>query len=273
MRTGTGVFAALTWFLVAAPALSAAHAEPLTHLYTVAVDVDAQGHVVGTKPAADTPAPIAVVLDQALKQWRFAPVMQEGHAASVHSYLVADVQALPAEAGKFSVRVSYVGIGPGYHEPNTGKGPDYPQQVLRALGEGGSARVAVDLALPPEGKLTATDAHLMTQAKLNMRERLSLLAAVKRYFLQGSILPETVGGHAVAAKVQQSMTVSLIPAGSKIEVFGSSGAYEALDIDAGPNTQQAAAAQATAAVAAKRDAAQSHSVLTPSMVETVTFQP
>src|SRR6185437_2385434 len=106
-----GVFAALTWYLVAVPALSAAHAEPLTHLYTVAVDVDAQGHVAGTKPAADTPAPIAVVLDQALKQWRFAPVMQEGHAASVHSYLVADVQALPAEAGKYGVRVGYVGVG------------------------------------------------------------------------------------------------------------------------------------------------------------------
>src|SRR6185312_9839103 len=80
MRTGTGVFAALTWFLVAVPALSAAHAEPLTHLYTVAVDVDAQGQIAGTTPAADTPAPIATILDQALKQWRFAPVMQDGHA-------------------------------------------------------------------------------------------------------------------------------------------------------------------------------------------------
>jgi len=273
MRTGIGAIAALACWLMAGPALSAAGAKRPAHLYTAAVDIDVQGRVVHTGPAADTPAPIAAVLDQALKQWRFAPVMQDGHAASVHSYLVADVQALPAGAGKFSVRVSYVGAGPRYEEPTTRKGPDYPQQVLRALGEGGSARVAVDLALPPDGELAATDAHLMTQAKLNMREQLSLLAAVKRYFLQGSILPETVGGHAVAAKVQQSMTVSLIPAGSRIEVFGSSGGYEAHDIDAGPNAQQAAAAQATAAVAAKRDAAQSHSVLTPSMVETVAFQP
>jgi hypothetical protein len=262
MRTGTGVFAALTWFLVAAPALSAAHAEPLTHLYTVAVDVDAQGHVAGTTPAADTPAPIAAILDQALKQWRFAPVMQDGHAASVHSYLVADVQALPAGDGKYGVRVGYVGVGPSYQKPAGGKGPDYPQQVLQALIEGGrsqgGAAIAVDLTLPPGGKLATTDAHVTTRAELNMREKLTLIAAVKRYLLQGSVQPELVDGRAVTANLQTSIVVSLFPVESATT---------------GLNHDQATTDQAANLAAARQDAAQSQSVLKPGMVDTVSLQP
>jgi hypothetical protein len=262
MRTATGVIAALTWFLVAVPGLCAAGAKPLTHLYTVAIDVDAQGHVVETKPAADTPAPIAVVLDQALKQWRFAPVMQDGHAASVHSYLVADVQALPAGAGKYSVRVGYVGAGPSYQKPAGGKGPDYPQQVVQALFDSGQsqggATIAVDLTLPPGGKLATTDAHVTTRAELNMREKLTLIAAVKRYLLQGSVQPELVDGRAVTAHLQTSIVVSLFPVESATT---------------GLSQDQATTDQAANSAAARQDAAQSQSVLKPSMVDTVSLQP
>lgn len=271
MRTHIGLIVALGGLLLAAPTLPAAGAKPPAHLYTVAVDVDAQGHVVGTQPAADTPAPIAAVLEQALKQWRFAPAMQDGRAANVHSYLTADVQALPAGAGKFSVRVSYVGIGPQYQSPKTGNGPDYPQQVLQAL-VGHSARVVVDLALPPEGKLTATDAQLTTDGELNMREKLMLEAAIRRHFLQGMVMPELVNGQAVAASVQTSMTVSLIPA-STTSGMGSKSSYESATFDSRPPQDRLDQVAAVAAAAAAADAAQGHSVLKPSMVATVTFQP
>lgn len=262
MRTGVGMIAVLVWSLTLVPASSATGTKPLAHLYTAAIDVDAQGRVVHTEPAADTPAPVAVVLDQALKQWRFAPVIQDGHAATVHSYVVAEVQALPAAAGKYNVRVSYVGVGPRYVKSTAATGPDYPPQVLQALAESGrsqgGATIVVDLVLPPEGKLTVTDAHVTTHAELNMREKLSLIAAVKRYLLQGSVQPELVDGRAVTANLQTSIVVSLFPVDSATT---------------GLNHDQATTDQATNLAAARQDAAQSQSVLKPSMVDTVSLQP
>lgn len=274
MGTGFGVIAALAGVLLSAPALSAAGAKPLTHLYTVAVDVDAQGDVAETRVDTGTPAPIAAVLGQALKQWRFVPALQEGHAASVHSYLVADVQALPVDAGKYRVRVSYVGIGPKYQAPKVGTGPDYPQQVLQAL-VGHSARVVVDLALPPDGKLAVTDARLTTDGELNMREKLMLKAAIKRHVLQGLVMPELVNGHAVAASVQNSVTLSLIPAGPAMEVpiAADKSVYEAAAAGSRPPQDQLDQVAAAAAAATAADAAQGHSVLKPSMVDPVTLQP
>jgi hypothetical protein len=268
MGTRTGVIAALTWLLAAAPALSETH-DPPAHLYTVAVDVDAQGHVAHTEPDADTPAPIAVVLDQALNQWRFAPVMQDGSPAVVHSYLVAGVQALPLGPRKYSVRVSYVGAGPSYVKPTGGKGPDYPPQVLQALVESGrshsGAAVVIDLMLPAGGELTATDAHVTTDADLNMREKLNLIAAVKRYVLLGSVHPEVVGGRIVTANLQTSIVVALFP----VEFGGS----QTPPATSGLRPEQAAKEQAANSAAAYQDASQSQSVLKPSMIDTVTLQP
>ena len=68
MKTGAIILAMTTCLLVAKPALAATAAKTLGHNYTVAVDVDPLGRVAQTQAAADTPAPIAAVLDQALKQ-------------------------------------------------------------------------------------------------------------------------------------------------------------------------------------------------------------
>jgi hypothetical protein len=276
MKVVIGLIAMTTWLLVSGNVHSATNAKSFAHLYTVAIDVDAKGDVVRTEPTADTPASVVAVLEQALKQWHFAPIMKDGQKASVHSYLVADVQALPAGTGKFIIQVSYVGVGPEYQKPKTGKGPDYPLQILQALVDGGrrhDTRVVVDLALPADGKLAATDAHVLTDAQLTMREKLTLIAAIKHYFLQGSVLPELVDGQAVAASMQQSVTISLFPEGPAIEmpVFSSGNGVHGADFR--PNPQQAAAAQAMGPSAAYQDALQSHSVLKPSMVDTVTFQP
>lgn len=262
MKARAGVIAAMTWFLVAVPALCAVRAIPLAHLFTVAVDVDAQGHMVRTRPSADTPAPVAAILDQALKQWRFAPVMLEGHAASAHSHLVVDVQALPAGSGKFSVSVSYVGAGSKYEKPTTANGPDYPRQVMQALQESGPSQsgavVVIHLTLPPGGQLAATDAHVTTRAELSMREKLTLIAAAKRYVLQGSVRPELVDGKAVTANLQESIVISLL----RVERSA-----------AGPQPDQVAAVQAATSAAVRQDATRSQSVLKPSMVEAVMLQP
>lgn len=256
MRTSIGMIVALAGWMLAGPAFSAAGASPPAHSYSVAVDVDTQGHVVAAKPAAETPAPIAAVLEQALKQWRFTPALQDGHAATVHSYVTAKVQASPAGAGKFNVQVSYVGVGPAYWHASTGKGPDYPYDVLQTLVETDQSHdgavVSIGLTQPPEGKLTATDAHVTTRAKFTMREKSRLITAVKHFVLQGSVRPELVNGQAVVATLQTSMVLSLSPP---------------------LHADRAAVDPAVTLAAAAQDALQSHSVLKPSMVDMVAFQP
>lgn len=276
MKAGIGLFALAGWLLLATDVHSAMGARIPGHLYTVAIDVDTKGNVVGIKPAEATPPPVAALLEQAPKQWRFTPAMKDGHAASVHSYLVVDVRALPAGTDKFSIQVSYVGVGPEYRAPNTGKGPDYPPSTLNALADsrhGHSICVAVDLALPTDGQLTATDAHITTGAELTLREKLTLIAAIKRYLLQGKVLPELVDGQAVAASMQRSTTLSLFPDGALPELEDLSAGEWPPDVDTHPDAEQAAAVQAAGTEAAYRDASQGHSVLKPSMVDTVTFQP
>lgn len=172
---------------------------------------------------------------------------------------------------KYRVRVSYVGIGPQYQRPKTGHVPDYPQQVLQAL-VGHSARVVVDLTLSPGGKLAAADTQLTTDGDLNVREKVMFKAAVKRYVLQGTVMPELVNGHAVAASVQSSMNVSLIPASISIGSMSKS-SYEANTVGLRPAQDRLDRVSATAFAAVPSDATQRHSVLKPSMVDTVAFQP
>jgi hypothetical protein len=262
MKTGAIIVAMTACLSAAKPALSATPAKTLDHNYTLAVDVDPLGQITQAQPAADTPAPIAAVLDQAVKQWRFVPAQRDGKAVPVHSYLVAEVQALPQGPGKFAVRVSYVGAGSKYEKPTTANGPDYPQQVMQALQESGPSRsgavVVIHLTLPPGGQLAATDAHVTTRAELSMREKLTLIAAAKRYVLQGSVRPELVDGKAVTANLQESIVISLL----RVERSA-----------AGPQPDQAAAVQAATSAAVRQDATQSQSVLKPSMVEAVLLQP
>jgi hypothetical protein len=213
MKTGAIVVAMTACLFVAKPALSAAAAKTLDHNYTVAVDVDPLGHVAQTRPAADTPAPIAAVLDQAAKQWHFVPVQRDGNAVPVHSYLVAKVQALPQGPDKFAVRVSYVSVGPIFKSQKPGTNPNYPEQVWHALAPNeGAAVVVVDLELPPGGKLVVTRAIASPDGGLRGADKRLLVAAVRRYYEQGSIMPELVDGQPVFAKLQTSMSIQTIEA-------------------------------------------------------------
>lgn len=254
MKTGAIIFAMTACLLVAKPALSATAAKTLDHNYTVAVDVDALGRVAQTQPAADTPAPIAAVLDQAVKQWRFVPVQRDGNAVPVHSYLVAEVQALPQEADKFAVRVSFVSVGPMFNSQKPGTGPIYPDQVMQALAANGRvAVVAADLELPPGGELAVTQATASSSGGLRGDDKRLLVAAVRRYYEQGSIMPELVDGQPVFAKLHTSMSIQLIKAPE-------SAAAAARLPDAGQKSPD----QPTVDTA---------SVLKPSMVEPVMLQP
>jgi hypothetical protein len=254
MKTGAIIVAMTACLLVAKPALSATAAKTLGHNYTVAVDVDPLGRVAQTQPTADTPAPIAAVLDQAVRQWRFVPVQRDGKAVPVHSYLVGEVQALPQGPDKFAVRVSYVSVGPMFSSQKPGTGPDYPEQVMRALAANDRAAVVVvDLELPPGGKLAVTDATASPDGDLRGADKRLLVAAVRRYYEQGSIMPELVDGQPVLAKLQTSMSVQLIKAPA-------SAAEAALLQNAGQKSPD-------------QPTIDTGSVLKPSMVEPVMLQP
>ena len=239
---------------MAKPALSATAAKTLDHNYTVAVDVDPLGRVTQTQPAADTPAPIAAVLDQAVKQWRFAPVLRDGKAVTVHSHLVAEVQALPQGPGKFAVRVSYVSVGPVFKSQKPGTGPAYPDQVMQALAANGSAAVVVvDLEPSPNGKLVVANATVTPEGDFRGADKRLLVAAVRRYYEQGSIIPELVDGQPVFAKLQMSMSIELI----KVPELAT----------------DATLLQNSGMKSPNQPAINTGSVLEPSMVEPVILQP
>lgn len=224
------------------------------HIYSVGANVNADGQIVQIQPDPDVPPPIAAVLDEAVKHWRFVPVQQGGKAVPVHSYLVAEVQALPQESGKFAVRVSYVRVGPMFKSQKPGASPDYPEQVWHALAANErAAAVVVDLELPPGGKLVVTQATASPDGGLRGADKRLLVAAVRRYYEQGSIMPELVDGQPVFAKLQISTSIQTIK--------------EPI------STDEAALLAKSGQKSPGQPATDTGSVLKPSMVEPVMLQP
>jgi hypothetical protein len=173
--------------------LTAHAADKREQTFVIGADVNTQGEVTQTQPEASVTAPIAAMLDLALKQWRFEPVQQDGKAVSVHTFIEARLEATPDDNGKYTLRISYMRHGPTWDRDQP---PKYPEDAIR-LRETGI--VAMTGNLQPDGKIVITDTRSIVESG---RGRSSLKTAAIDWFSRHVVTPETVDGHPAAARIR-----------------------------------------------------------------------
>lgn len=172
--------------------------------FVLGADVNAQGEVTQTQPEASVTKPIAAVLDLALKHWRFVPAQQNGKAVPAHTFVEVKLEATPDDAGKYSLRVSYVRHGPTWDRRLA---PRYPLDALRNYAAG---LVVVRGSLQSDGKIVITD----TRTALSGNGESLLRKATTDWFLQHKSMPETVDGSPVPAQIRVYITFRLNAVGS-----------------------------------------------------------
>jgi len=225
------------------------------HIFVVGADVDAKGQVTQTQPDAEVAKPIAVVLDEALKHWRFVPAQKDGKAVSAHTFIKAKLEALPAANSTYSLRISFLGQGPKW-EPAI---PKYPEKGLLARTSG---RVVIVGQLNPDGKITIIE----TSGDKPFVE------AASTAFLYNVGIPETVDGQPVAAHIQIPFTFNIHLVSNEMG-FDHSTAYNLVHVTSEENATRPLARSKEGSNALPSTPSPISSVLQPSSVDTVILQP
>lgn len=157
--------------------------------YVIGADVNSQGQVTQTQVDADVSKGIAGFLDLALKRWQFIPAQQDGKAVVVHTFIEAKLEVIPADAGKYTLRVSYVKHGPRWDN----RPPAYP---VRAIRERDTGVIVLLGRMDQKGRFEVSE----TRAVLaNGNPRSTLKQAARTWLTSLKALPETVNGKPVGA--------------------------------------------------------------------------
>lgn len=157
--------------------------------YVIGADVNQQGNITQTQVDADVSQGIAGVLDRALKQWQFVPAQQDGNAALVHTFIEARLEVIPAAAGKYTLRVSYLKHGPKWDS----RPPAYPAAAIRQRDSG---TVVLLARMNEKGQFDVSE----TRAALaNGNPRSTLKQAARTWLTSLQAVPETVNDKPVAA--------------------------------------------------------------------------
>jgi hypothetical protein len=119
--------------------------------YTVGADVDRTGHIAAVQVDKDVAPQLATVLARAVRQWRFAPPVMEGHPVTVHTWICADILATPKPDGNYTISVSFVSNGPKTDKNLQAWRPKYPVGRLRVHD---GAFVMVKAVLQADGSIT-----------------------------------------------------------------------------------------------------------------------
>ena len=186
MKTTFGCCVAI--FLLAC-ASAAWGAETREQTYVVGADVNSQGQVTQTQEDADVNKGIASFLDLALKQWQFVPAQYDGKAAIVHTFIEVKLEVIPADADKYTLRVSYLKHGPKWDN----RPPTYPAQAIR---ERDTGMIVLLGRMNQDGGFEISE----TRASLaNGNPRSTLKQAARKWLTSLHAVPETVNGQPVAA--------------------------------------------------------------------------
>jgi TonB family protein len=173
------------------------HAERREFTYSVAAEIDTNGHVASADlKAQDVDEAFASTIEGLVKQWRFRPAMANGAPAVAATTLTTQVVVDLDKNNSATVTVRYLrhGAAPdGLQQP-----PRYPVDAMRSRA---SAEVAVMATVDADGRPTKVELHSLMMniddARLGKHFANQCMDAVRQWKFQ----PERVNGQPVASRV------------------------------------------------------------------------
>ena len=173
--------------------------------YVVGADVNSQGQVTQTQVDADVSKGVASFLDLALKQWQFVPPQQNGVAEAVHTFVKVKLEVIPGDAGKYTLRLSYMRHGPKWDD----RPPAYPRDAVRG---GTTGMIMLFARMDKDGRFTVNDTRSVLA---NRSPWYSLEKEARRWLTRLHAIPETVNGLPVGADARVFVNFRLGEVGSK----------------------------------------------------------
>lgn len=182
----------------------AVHADEVREAYfAIGADVDAGGHVTATEPEADVPAPLAKILEAAVRQWQFVPATVNGQAVAAHTFVKLKLRVTPDTRGGHDVRIIFQGNG-----PRLAKHKLLPKYPVKAVSMGRAGFVYLDATVQPDGHLS--DMKVSNRFEEWPADKVfyaAVLAAARHWNAD----PEQVEGKPVATRLRIPVNFTLTP--------------------------------------------------------------
>jgi len=172
-------------------ASSAWGAEIREQTFVIGADVNTQGQVTQTQVDADVSKGIASFLDLALKRWQFVPALRNGKAATVHTFIKVKLEVIPSDAGKYTLRASYLKHGPKWDN----RPPQYPRSAIR---ERATGTIVLFATLNRDGRFEVSE----TRSAVVNNTGHTLEGAARNWLTRLHAVPENVDGQPVEANAR-----------------------------------------------------------------------
>jgi TonB family protein len=198
----------LIWLLVMG-SVGMACAQPATRSfrYDLALDVDAQGHVVRVTLPDGVPAPFVSSLKEAANRWSFKAPIRDGVPVTARTYARVRLVLVPKDKDHYGMRIDFLSNGPSLAFT---RNPGYPSEMMRDRTEGTVTMAAV---VQPDGRVTdirLLDARLSQHNVTRTKHATAVFARAAEEAMQSmTAKPEWVDGKPVATAIVLPVSFSL----------------------------------------------------------------
>lgn len=186
---------------------------PLFIRTEAAIQVDASGHVMAVELDPELPAALRSYADKVIRDWAFAPVMQDGRAVGGKTYADVDMCLMPV-GDHFNVGLDYAGNGPGNADADADRRVQTPPFPVNLLSPHARAEVKAQVRyrIGVDGRATLVSATF--EDMVSVRHERSWHRQVREWLRTRRFKPEIIDGQPTETLMEFSVEFRLKSAGT-----------------------------------------------------------
>ena len=194
---------------ISALAFAAGSADSTLHLtHAWQVSLDAEGKVVSLRDTDELAPALREPLEHAIRGWTFEPGRLAGQPEPTETTLSLEVSFVPTAANGYAVRIDDARTGGRIQTDASRKAP--PRMPRDVIKPGFAAMIVVKANYDASGAIVSVE----PQPQLSVNTKPSLEKATITAVKKWAVVPERVGGHAVASSLMLPVCY-LVTAGSR----------------------------------------------------------
>jgi TonB family protein len=167
--------------------------------YDLALDVDAQGHVLRVALPDGVPTPFVAPLQEAASRWTFKAPLRDGVPVNARTYARVKLLLVPQDKDHYGMKIDLLSNGPSLTFTHN---PSYPPEMIRDRAEG---TVTMSAVVQPDGRVTDIqfkDAKLSQHGVVRTHHATEAFAQAAKESMQSMhAKPEWIDGKPVATAI------------------------------------------------------------------------
>jgi hypothetical protein len=175
--------------------------------YDLALDIDAQGHVVRVALPDGVPTPFVASLQEAASRWTFKAPLRDGVPVTARTYARVKLLLVPQDKDHYGMKIDLLSNGPSLTFAHH---PSYPPEMIRNRAEG---TITMSAVVQPDGRVTDIQlkkADLSQHDVVRTHHATEVFAQAVRESMQSmQAKPEWIDGKPVATAIVLPMSFGL----------------------------------------------------------------